>query len=279
MLIWSISSTVTTPTPHAAHFTSLAYSASRFSIGRFLESSIPRGNLSRSRMQAAAITGPASGAHPASSTPANGCGKSSSSLKVQRRGIESTLAPLRMQASSRRTDTICGKLLVFHPPGWEPSCFARLVEEYDVAVRIAKPRLTPHPGLVPWAVLERYAAPCELFDPLVEIIAFQIDGGRRDDLLFRIYLDREGDPACGLKTRITGVRTIDDLLEPDPAIERNGALVVRPRDRHLVQSGARADVEPNSGLPDRSRPSAQSGRLMESDAHEFASAGNRVGQA
>jgi hypothetical protein len=38
-------------------------------------------------MQAAATTGPASGAHPASSTPASGCGKSSSILKEQRRGI------------------------------------------------------------------------------------------------------------------------------------------------------------------------------------------------
>src|SRR6476659_3245071 len=91
MLIWSISSTETMPTPQAEHLTSFAYIASRFSSGKFLLSSIPRGNLSRLRMQAAATTGPASGAHPASSTPASGCGNSSSSLKEQRRGIESLI--------------------------------------------------------------------------------------------------------------------------------------------------------------------------------------------
>src|SRR3954447_16577186 len=50
---------------------------------------MPRGKLSRLRMQAPATTGPASGAQPASSTPASGCGNSISSLKEQRRGIES----------------------------------------------------------------------------------------------------------------------------------------------------------------------------------------------
>src|SRR5690349_17665333 len=99
MLMLSISSTEAMPTPHAAHLVSLEYKASRFSSGKFLLSSIPRGNLSRSRMQAAATTGPASGAQPASSTPASGCGKSSSSLKEQRRGIESHHVPLRTQGS------------------------------------------------------------------------------------------------------------------------------------------------------------------------------------
>src|SRR3954454_5997197 len=87
MLMLSISRTEAIPTPQAAHLVIRPYSDSRLSIGRFLGSSIPRGNLSRSRITAAATTGPASGAQPASSTPASGCGKSISSLKEQRRGI------------------------------------------------------------------------------------------------------------------------------------------------------------------------------------------------
>ena len=74
MLRRSISSTLAMPTPTTATFISRAQITSRIVAGSALLSSIPRGNFVRSRITAAATTGPASGAHPASSTPASGSG-------------------------------------------------------------------------------------------------------------------------------------------------------------------------------------------------------------
>src|SRR6185437_1666416 len=105
-------------------------------------------------MQAAATTGPASGAHPASSTPASGCGKSSSSLKEQRRGMVSDSCTRRwpaVQTVSRQK--LWKSELFFHPPRREAAVLARMIEEDDVAVGVAQPRLAPHPGLVTRAVL------------------------------------------------------------------------------------------------------------------------------
>src|SRR5438105_12265778 len=115
-------------------------------------------------MHAAATTGPASGAQPASSTPASGCGKSSSSLNEQRRGIESLCVPLQRQWSSQQTRRTCGKLKIsiLHPPRRKTPRFARFVEKDDVAVGVAEARFAPHPGLIARAVLERDAAAGEL---------------------------------------------------------------------------------------------------------------------
>src|ERR1041385_2495327 len=129
---------------------------------------MPRGNFSRSRMHAAATTGPASGAHPASSTPASGCGKSSSSLKEQRRGIGAKPMEPRRESPVGAWG-FCG--LVLDPPWREAPRFAVLVEEHDIAVRIAQPRLAPHPRLVPRAMFERKAAPRQLLDARVEVVA------------------------------------------------------------------------------------------------------------
>src|SRR5438270_13332547 len=96
---------------------------------------------------------------------------------------------------------------------------SRLVEKDDVAVRVAEARLAPHPRLVARAVLERNSAARQLLDSFVEIVALQVDGRGRDDLLVRVDLDRESDAAGGLESRIAGVRAVDDLHEPDPAIE------------------------------------------------------------
>src|SRR3954469_12857864 len=120
-------------------------------------------------IHAAATTGPARGAQPASSTPASGCGKSSSSLKVQLRGI----APEPMERLSESPvgrRNICG---LVHPPRREAAGFSSFVEEYDVAVGIAEARLAPHPRLVAGSVLERDSAARELLDPVVEIVAFE----------------------------------------------------------------------------------------------------------
>ena len=70
---------------------------------------------------------PASGAQPASSTPAS-CGKSSSILKVQRRGIAQAYGgSMSRQTPNRKiVDEV-------DPPGWEAPRFAGLVEEDDVA--------------------------------------------------------------------------------------------------------------------------------------------------
>mgnify|MGYP003292400838 CR=1 FL=1 len=53
------------------------------------------------------------------------------------------------------------------PPRREAARLARLVEEDDVAVGVAQPRLAPHPRLVARAVLERKAGAGEAFDALV----------------------------------------------------------------------------------------------------------------
>src|SRR5690348_13379874 len=134
------------------------------------------------------------------------------------------------------------KTLVFHPPRRETPSFARLVEEDDVSVRIAQPRLAPHPRLVARAVLEGEPAPCQLLDALVEIVAFEIDRGRRDDLFLGVDLDREGHSARSLEARISGVGTIDDLVKTEAAVEIDRPLVVRARDRDLVEPRARADI-------------------------------------
>src|SRR3569833_743273 len=111
-------------------------------------------------MHAAATTGPAKGAHPASSTPASGCGKSSSSLKEQRRGIDRKPMEARRE-SPVPSEIFCGCV---DPPGRKAARFTGLVQEHDVAVRVAKARLAPHPGLVTRAMLECQAAACELLD-------------------------------------------------------------------------------------------------------------------
>src|SRR6185369_17636066 len=105
-----------------------------------------------------------------------------------------------------------GDELIFHPPRRKTPRLARLVEEDDVAVGVAQPCFAPHPGLVARAVLKRDPAPREQLDPLVEVVALEIDRGRRDDLLFRVDLDRESDSAGRLEPRIVW-RVIDDLLE------------------------------------------------------------------
>src|SRR5690348_6955314 len=180
---------------------------------------MPRGNFSRLRMHAPATTGPASGAHPASSTPASGCGKSSSSLKEQRRGIESdscTRARAPVQTFSRQK---LWKSLAFEPPRREAPRFARMIEEYDVPVGIAKARLAPHPRLVARPVLERNAAACKLLDPFVEIVALEVDGGGGEDLLLGVDLDRQGHSARGFEPGVAGLRAVDDLLQPELAVE------------------------------------------------------------
>ena len=96
------------------------------------------------------------------------------------------------------------------------------------------------------------AAARQLLDPLVEVVAFEIDGGRRDDLLFGVDLDREGRPARGFEPRIIG-RIVDDLLEAEAAVEFDRALVIGAGHRHLVEPRPGADVEPDA-LPGRSDP-------------------------
>src|SRR5437763_14552802 len=136
-------------------------------------------------MQAAATTGPARGAHPASSTPASGCGKSNSSLKEQRRGMPpySSFPRKREPRFSgpagsrfRGDDEMCG--LFLNPPRREAAVLAGLVKENDVTVGVAEPRLAPHPRLVARTMLEGDATARQLFDPLVEAAAFKINRAR-----------------------------------------------------------------------------------------------------
>ena len=57
----------------------------------------------------------------------------------------------------------------------------------------------------------------QLLDPLVEVVAFEIDGGRRDDLLLGVDLDREGRAAGGLEPRIIGAGLSTICLRPSRA--------------------------------------------------------------
>ena len=119
----------------------------------------------------------------------------------------------------------------------------------------------------------------QLLDPLVEVVAFEIDCGRGDDLLFGVDLDREGHPARSLEPRVAGVGAADDLLEPEPAVEIDRALVIGAGHGHLVEPRARADVEPHPPLPDRPRALAEIGRVVQRDPDEFARPRHRVGKA
>ena len=80
--------------------------------------------------------------------------------------------------------------------GGKRRAFAGLVEEDDIAVGVAQPRLAPHPRLVARAMLEGDPVARKLFDPLVEVVAFEIDGGRRDDLSSgSIWTEKVAPPA------------------------------------------------------------------------------------
>src|SRR4051794_16970539 len=125
---------------------------------------------------------------------------------------------------------MCG--LLPNSPRREAARLAGLVEEDDVAVGVAQTRLAPHPRLVARAVLEGDAAARELLDAVVEIVAFEINGGRCDDLFFGIDLHRKGRSAGGLEPRIIG-RVVNDLLQTQCAIEFDRAAVVRAGYGHL----------------------------------------------
>src|SRR5690242_2465293 len=111
---------------------------------------------------------------------------------------------------------MCG--LFLHSPRWEAAVLPRLVEEDDVAVRVAQPRLAPHPRLVARAMLEGDSAPRQRFDPRVKVVAFEVDGGGGDDLLFGIDLHRERRPTGSLEARVTRVRAVDDLVKSEPPV-------------------------------------------------------------
>src|SRR3954470_2929833 len=115
----------------------------------------------------------------------------------------------------------CG--LVLDPPRREAARFSGLVEKDDVAVGVAQASLAPHPRLVPGPVLERDALTSQLLDPLVEVVAFQIDRGSRHDLLLRIDLHGESGSSAGFESCVIR-RVCDDLGQPKPAVEIDGAL-------------------------------------------------------
>src|SRR5689334_8269792 len=110
-----------------------------------------------------------------------------------------------------------GKISI-DPPRREPPRFARLVEKDDVDVRVAQPRLAPHPRLVARSMLERNAATRELLDPFVEVVALEIDGGGRDDLFVWVDLHRKRRSAARLEAGVIGW-IVDDLLEAEPLVE------------------------------------------------------------
>ena len=177
MLSWSISSTEAMPTPDLRDLLQLGVERLALSSsGKFFESSIPRGKCLRSRITAAATTGPASGAQPASSTPASGSGNSRSSLK-QGSAIESArlIGPQAEVASWPVTPKICGSV---DPPRREAARFAGLVEEDDIARRdrAAAPRATSTAGCAGHA-RTACRSRASRSTSRVEVVAFEIDRG------------------------------------------------------------------------------------------------------
>ena len=126
-------------------------------------------------------------------------------------------------------------------------------------------------------MLEGEAAAGKLLDALVEVVAFQIDGGRGDNLLVGVDLHREGGAARRLEPRIIR-RVVDNLDEAELAIEIDRALVVGAGHGDLVEARAAADVEADILLPKRARALPEFRRFPQRNPDEFASAGNRVGK-
>ena len=121
------------------------------------------------------------------------------------------------------------------PPWREAARFAGLVEEDDIAVGIAKPRLAPHPRLVARTMLEGDAGAGQLLDPLVEVVAFEIDRGRRDDALLGVDLRPRRWCRRRFRSAHSRCRAVDDLLEAELAVEVDRALVIGAGHGHLVE--------------------------------------------
>src|SRR5205085_7620777 len=165
----------------------------------------------------------------------------------------------------------------FPPPRRKAARFSGLVKEDDVAVGIAQPRFAPHPRLVARAMLERNPAPPQLLDALIEIVAFEVDRSGRDDLLFGVDLDRERHSAGSLEASVVR-RIADDLLEAELFVEGDRPVVIGAGDGHLVEAGAGADIEANTGLADRPPALAQPRCVMKCDSNEFARPCNGIGK-
>src|SRR6185369_7198729 len=183
----------------------------------------------------------------------------------------------RLPESPVGASSFCG--LVFYPPGREATVLAGLVEEDDVPVGVTKPRLAPHPRLVAGPVLERDAAAGELLDAFVQVVAFKIDCAGRNDLFVGIDLDREGDAAGRFEAGVTRLRAVDDLPEPDPPVEIDRSLVIRAGDGDLVEARPRTDVEPDTGMAERSGTLPKPRRIAERYSDELARPRHRVGKA
>src|SRR5262245_50156972 len=103
-------------------------------------------------------------------------------------------------------------------PRRESAGFAGAVKEDDVAGRIAQASFAPHPRLVARAMFERETGLGQPLELLVEIVAFEIDGSGRRNLLVRIDLDRQRRSAGGFEAGIIG-RVVDDLSEAQSLVE------------------------------------------------------------
>src|SRR5205085_7677415 len=128
---------------------------------------------------------------------------------------------------------------------------ARMIEEDDVTVRVAKPGLPPHPRLVTRTMLEGNSGSRQFLDPFIKVVALEVDSGRGEYPFVGIYLDRESHAARRFEPRISSVGAVDDLGEANPAVEVDRALIVGAGDGHLVEPWACADVEAYAGLAHR----------------------------
>ena len=79
------------------------------------------------------------------------------------------------------------------------------------------------------------AASGELLDSLVEVVAFEIDGGGGDDLFVGIDLDRQSDAARGFEASVAGLGTVDDLAQAELSIEIDRAPIIGAGDGDLVK--------------------------------------------
>jgi hypothetical protein len=133
---------------------------------------------------------------------------------------------------------MCG--LLVHAPRRKAAVLAGLVEENDVAVGIAQPRLAPHPRLIARAVLEREPFAREPLHPLVQIVASPDTGYARFETAGGVTLSVQIDPEEKILATTAIYLECDDLDSRVEQLARSGvAFEHGPRNQPWMWREAR----------------------------------------
>src|SRR5258708_33740363 len=156
MLSAAISSTEAKPTPQATALALISTSSvSRVLAESFLESSRPFGTFFGLRITAPALTGPAHGPRPASSTPHTG--------PPMKAFSSSMVGPLAISALHRLVAEAAGQVVVDHADRLHPGVNDHRAHELEalgpqrLSDLLGKPRLGRHLAEIPKGILQRLA--------------------------------------------------------------------------------------------------------------------------